>query len=322
MGETNMDLCEIHTVGRQTRESIVDARACPALSLYGIGLAGLSQAATPFRFVREQPRFSQILACVSGWGEVWLGDRWARCATGEAYVTPAGAGHGYRAVDGTRWSLAWVIYSAVRPAPKVESPALVRLDPRPFADAVQGLYRESMGAAEPGLTHQWAHLVHAYAQRALGPSVGGADARLRALWERVDAHLTHPWTVDELAREAGTSGEHLRRLCQGQTGRSPLRHVAFLRMRRAAALLSTQSYTVEAVAQQVGYENPFAFSTAFKRHQGMPPSEFRGESAQSLQVVARQKEDARARPDPQAAGDGTEGLGLGVEGRERTREGL
>lgn len=281
MGETNMDLREINIVGRQTRESIVDAHTCPALALYGIGLVGLSQALEPFQFVREQPRFSQILACVSGWGEVRLGDGWTRCGAGEAYVTPADALHGYRAVGATRWDLAWVIYTSPHPLGCGEAPALVPLDARPLGDAIQGLYRESMGIAEPALLHQWAHLADAYAQRVLGYDAagGGTDSRMRALWERVDAHLAHPWTVGELAREAGTSGEHLRRLCRDQTGRSPMRHVTHLRMRRAGALLSTQSYTVEAVAQQVGYENPFAFSTAFKRHVGVSPSEYRGERA-------------------------------------------
>lgn len=279
MGENNMDLRETNMVGRQTRESIVDPQTCPALSLYGIELTGLSQAAAPFQFVRRQPRASQILACVSGRGEVWLGDDWARCAAGEAYLTPPGAPHGYRAVEGVRWRLAWVTYAGPYPAPGTERPSLALLDPRPLADAIQGLHREAVGVAEPAIMHQWAHLVHAYAQRVLGPDGGGAEGRLRALWERVDAHLAHPWAVEELAREAGTSGEHLRRLCRSQTGRSPMRHVTHLRMRRAAALLSTQSYTVEAVAQQVGYENPFAFSTAFKRHMGLPPSAYRGEKA-------------------------------------------
>lgn len=278
MGENNMNLCETHIVGPQTRESIVDARTCPALSRHGISLAGLSQAAAPFQFVREQPRFTQILTCVFGWGEVWLDGGWARCASGEAYVTPPDAPHGYRAAGGTRWSLAWVNYIAPQPPLAVEKPSLVRLDPRPLADAIQGLYRESMSAAESALLHPWAHLTHAYAQRALGPTLAGSiDSRLRTLWERVDAHLAHPWTVDELAHVAGTSGEHLRRLCQSQMGRSPMRHVAHLRMRRAAALLSAQSYTVEAVAEQVGYENPFAFSTAFKRSLGLSPSDYRGE---------------------------------------------
>nr|MDQ2687456.1 helix-turn-helix transcriptional regulator [Armatimonadota bacterium] len=170
------------------------------------------------------------------------------------------------------------VYTVPHPPVHAEEPSLVRLDPRPLADAIQGLYRESLGAAEPALLHSWAHLTHAYAQRALGPNLAGSvDNRLRALWERVDAHLAHPWTVADLANVAGTSGEHLRRLCRSQMGRSPMRHVAHLRMRRAAALLSTQSYTVEAVAEQVGYENPFAFSTAFKRSLGLSPSDYRGE---------------------------------------------
>ena len=46
-------------------------------------------------------------------------------------------------------------------------------------------------------------------------------------------------------------------------------------MRRAAALLAAESYTVEAVARLVGYENPYTFSTAFKRQMGAPPSAYR-----------------------------------------------
>lgn len=278
MGETNISLCETHIIGQQTRERSVGHHTCAPLTLYGIRFTGLSQAAAPFQFVRRQPRSSQVLACVSGRGEVWLEGEWVPCGPGEAYVTPAGPAHGYRAVGGGRWRLAWVIYAHGPQAGtglSHDRPSLIRLDPRPLSDAIEGLYRESMGMGEATVMHHWAHLVHIYAQRALGPE--SADARLRTLWERVDAHLAHPWTVEEMAREAGMSGEHLRRLCRQHQGHSPMRHVAHLRMHRAAALLSTESYTVETVAQQVGYENPFAFSTAFKRHTGLPPSEYRGE---------------------------------------------
>ena len=54
-----------------------------------------------------------------------------------------------------------------------------------------------------------------------------------------------------------------------------MRHITFLRMRQAGALLSSEAYTVEAVAQQVGYDNPFSFSTAFKRETGLSPSQYR-----------------------------------------------
>jgi AraC-like DNA-binding protein len=54
-----------------------------------------------------------------------------------------------------------------------------------------------------------------------------------------------------------------------------MRYVTLLRMRHAAALLASDSYSVEDVARQVGYENAFAFSTAFKRLMGDSPTGYR-----------------------------------------------
>ena len=51
--------------------------------------------------------------------------------------------------------------------------------------------------------------------------------------------------------------------------------MARLRMARARALLISTNLPVYQTAALVGYENPFAFSTAFKRHTGQTPREFR-----------------------------------------------
>jgi transcriptional regulator GlxA family with amidase domain len=134
-----------------------------------------------------------------------------------------------------------------------------------------------MGVSDPSVMEDWARLVHVQAQRIAGAA--GIDPRLARLWEAVAADLAFPWTIDALAERAGTSGEHLRRLCQRQMNRSPLRHVTYLRMRYAASLLASDSYTVEAVAEQVGYNNPFAFSTAFKRSLGVSPAGYRDKIA-------------------------------------------
>ena len=48
-------------------------------------------------------------------------------------------------------------------------------------------------------------------------------------------------------------------------------------MERAAALLMFSGTAVAAVATQVGYDNAFAFSTAFKRVWGMSPATYRGQ---------------------------------------------
>jgi len=170
------------------------------------------------------------------------------------------------------WKLCWV-QSRENWLGISDCPRLLSGETGPLAEAISGLHREVMQPADPSFVPPWAFLVSAYARRLV--QSGGGDPRLRRLWESVNADLSAPWTVEELARRVSLSPEHLRRLCQAELGVSPVRHVAALRMRRAAAFLASEAYTVEAVARLVGYDSPYAFSTAFKRRMGVPPSEYR-----------------------------------------------
>ncbi|MES2571676.1 MAG: helix-turn-helix transcriptional regulator, partial [Verrucomicrobiota bacterium] len=93
--------------------------------------------------------------------------------------------------------------------------------------------------------------------------------------EYVAARLGEPWSLDRLAQHSHLSTEHLRRLCRRELGRSPMHHVIFLRMQLAAKLLATTSDKIETIADAVGYENPFVFSTTFKKWVGWRPSDYR-----------------------------------------------
>ena len=77
-----------------------------------------------------------------------------------------------------------------------------------------------------------------------------------------------------LAQRAGLSAEQLRRIAWEETGRSPMKHVAFLRLQKAILLLRTSQLKVASIAEAVGYKDPFAFSTAFKRHLGCCPTAY------------------------------------------------
>jgi transcriptional regulator GlxA family with amidase domain len=140
-------------------------------------------------------------------------------------------------------------------------------------DAINGLYHECTGAAAPGAIHHWVELIQLYVTRFAQP--WQEDNRLWRLWDTVSARLDEPWTLDRLAKHAHLSAEHLRRLCQRQLGHSPMQHVAFLRMQRAAELLASTDDKVETIALAVGYQNPFGFSTTFKKWIGWRPSEYR-----------------------------------------------
>ena len=116
-------------------------------------------------------------------------------------------------------------------------------------------------------------LVHAFVLRFARPS--DRPDQLQLLWERVSANLSDHWNLVRLAKEAGYSNEHLRRLCRRQMGRSPMHQVTFMRMRRATELLATTERTIESIAQEVGYNTPFVFSNAFNKWIGWRPSEYR-----------------------------------------------
>ncbi|MER7581862.1 AraC family transcriptional regulator [Kitasatospora sp. NPDC097691] len=83
------------------------------------------------------------------------------------------------------------------------------------------------------------------------------------------------WTVAELASRVGMSRAAFAARFTAVVGEPPLTYLTDWRMTVAADLLRTTETTVAAVAHQVGYEDPFAFSVAFKRARGVTPSAWR-----------------------------------------------
>jgi AraC-like DNA-binding protein len=111
----------------------------------------------------------------------------------------------------------------------------------------------------------------------------GAPAWLRGTRDPVVAEAlrllhdrpAHPWTVADLARATGVSRAALARRFAAETGEPPMGYLAAWRMARAADLLDGGDAPVSRIARDVGYDSPFTFSTAFKRHHGVAPTAWR-----------------------------------------------
>src|SRR4051794_11442154 len=102
--------------------------------------------------------------------------------------------------------------------------------------------------------------------------------------EIVDREYAADLSLDDMALPVASSRRQLQRAYSdiGQTAfLDPLTKV---RMQKAAEMLSTRTLTVREVAHRVGYRQPAQFAKAFRRHQGVAPSDFRasGRSAQAL----------------------------------------
>ena len=84
-----------------------------------------------------------------------------------------------------------------------------------------------------------------------------------------------PWTVASLAGAVGCSRAVLARRFTESVGEPPISFLTGWRLALAADLLRAGEDTIAAVARQVGYSTPFAFSSAFKRAYGISPNAHR-----------------------------------------------
>lgn len=288
MTESPQELVDITIHGRRTRMRGVRSPAaelrpwierfpvCQALTQYQIIHVGVHEAVAPMKIVRTKQTTTYFLACYGGRGRVLIDGRWRVCREGFACLLPAHTLNAFEAIPGARWEFCWVCYrrpAEQRPIADSISPVMARFDPLPLHSAVLGLTYECSSFGQPTLIQEWTDLIHAYVLRFAQPK--DTSDQLWMLWQRVGANLADAWSLAKLARAAGYSNEHLRRLCRRQLGRSPMHQVTYLRMRRGTELLATTELTIEAIANQVGYHNPFVFSNAFMKWIGWRPSEYR-----------------------------------------------
>jgi AraC-like DNA-binding protein len=85
----------------------------------------------------------------------------------------------------------------------------------------------------------------------------------------------HAWTLERLAHEVALSRSALAERFMLFVGQPPMQYLTNWRMQLAANHLLAGADSVAAIAGQVGYESEAAFSRAFKKTVGVPPSEWR-----------------------------------------------
>ncbi len=259
------------------RPWLTDAPVCPALNHYQIRHVAVAHMHAPFEIVRTQLTGSYFLACLGGEGRVLVDGRWMRCHPGQAVLLPPHTRQAFHAIPQHPWDICWVRYresEGQRPLAATSTPIVAEYDPQSLQLAIRGLHHEATGDRAPAAMQHWVDLIHHYVRRFAEPA--RTDPRLWELWREVAANLDQSWTITEMAKRVHLSEKQLQRLCRKELGRNPRQQLIWLRMRRAAELLVAPHSKIETVANQVGYQNPFVFSTTFKRVMGWSPSQFPG----------------------------------------------
>ena len=115
---------------------------------------------------------------------------------------------------------------------------------------------------------------------ALPPEQAGWLAGLRDPFVGKALSLMHGapaqnWTIEELAQDVGLSRSVLAERFTDLVGMPPMQYLANWRMQIATNLLSGGNTNIATVAAETGYSSEAAFSRAFKKMVGVPPSEWR-----------------------------------------------
>ncbi|HEY9015175.1 MAG TPA: AraC family transcriptional regulator, partial [Gemmatimonadales bacterium] len=85
----------------------------------------------------------------------------------------------------------------------------------------------------------------------------------------------HPWTLEELAREANSSRTSVAKRFADLVGQPPMQYLTQWRMQVAANLLTQGGAKIAAIASEAGYDSEAAFSRAFKKATGLAPGMWR-----------------------------------------------
>jgi AraC-like DNA-binding protein len=83
------------------------------------------------------------------------------------------------------------------------------------------------------------------------------------------------WTIEELATQAGQSRSLFAKRFTDFVGMPPMHYLAKWRMQIASERLGSGTANLATIAAEIGYESEAAFSRAFKKMMGVPPSDWR-----------------------------------------------
>jgi AraC-like DNA-binding protein len=167
---------------------------------------------------------------------------------------------------------------------------ILKVDETPAADWIRSTFQYAAHEVVDGQTGSTAvlsklsellfveamqHYVRSIPDGQTGWLAGLRDPGVSRALALMHANIAHPWSVEELAREAGLSRSGLAERFTRVIGVAPMHYLVDWRLQVAGQKLKDSNDSLVRIAEQVGYESEAAFSRAFKKKFGAAPATWR-----------------------------------------------
>lgn len=201
---------------------------------------------------------------------------------GQAVLIDCNKPHRYHSDTG--WHALWVHFDGA-PAKGYFS-LILRQNGRVFAthrlqeahEALQGIFdmfHQGQPLSETRMALYLTQALTALAESAEPAIASGEAGPINRAVELINRRVGEEPSVTELARMVGLSEYHFIRVFRQLMGVTPGQYIIISRMNHAKYLLKTTALSVGEIAAMAGYSSESMFTAAFRRTQGMTPTQYR-----------------------------------------------
>ncbi|RUO56910.1 AraC family transcriptional regulator [Pseudidiomarina homiensis] len=242
---------------------------------------------------RDQHTDYLLIFCHQGRGNYRIttpqGNVTGELSAGQLLLLPAGFPHRYQAHSDDPWSIYWAHYSGSSAAKSMDFLGLSSTAESAKFVLTLSAWQNLLPIVTTllNLQHQrWqrhnAVIAATLLQQLLAQLPQLAEQAqqyhsfdLLALERFMQDNSHRDLDLEDLAAVAGLSRYHFAKKFKTVTGTSPMRYFNELKIKLACRQLDTSTATVRAIAQSLGFDDPYYFSRLFKKVMGVAPSDYR-----------------------------------------------
>lgn len=275
------DFFNFESLPGKGKSFIAGAGVSHLINTYQIGKTGKGEYFNGLQNARIHVHY--LISTRSGAGKLTLADGQHSITPNTIMLIPAGTPFFYE-LDADHWDMCWLLLHDCQAYQFIHQlkAGVWESDNSLLLYQAMSLIRNfdhSEGQYQPDIQLRLIEVLLYQIEQTLQktPTQNAQQKRFHALMRNVNKQLKVPWTVSSLAAKLHMSQPHFYRLCKKETGKTPIKLLTQARMGYACYLLRYTNFSLEQIADTVGYADSASFAHRFKQLYLLSPGRWRNQ---------------------------------------------